>query len=102
MIGDWKRQAMKGLISVFSGKAEASARLVDLVEDEQQILERARQPIEFPNGEHVAGSEPIKHMVQFGPIPGAAGEAFLIDALAASGLKRLDRLCCKLWCRPSG
>lgn len=23
MIGDWKRQAMKGLVSVFSGKAEA-------------------------------------------------------------------------------
>ena len=24
MIGDWKRQAMEGLVSVFSGKAEAS------------------------------------------------------------------------------
>jgi transposase len=25
MIGDWKRQAMEGLVSVFSGKAEARA-----------------------------------------------------------------------------
>lgn len=38
MIGDWKRQAMEGLVSVFSGKAEASDGI-----REEEIGEAARQ-----------------------------------------------------------
>jgi len=77
-------------INVFSERAEAGARLFDLVEDEQQVLERARQAIEFPDGEDIAGPKPVEQAVQFGAVPAPAGDAFLIDALAAGSFEGLD------------
>ena len=49
------------VLSMFSvERAEAGACLFDFVEDEQQVLQRARQAVELPDSEHVAGSEPIE------------------------------------------
>ncbi len=54
----------------------------------------AQSPHRLKNGqlgEHIiAGSEPIEQAMQFGPVLSAARVAFLVDALAASGVKGLD------------
>ena len=77
-------------VDVFGQRAEAGACFLDLVQDEQQVLQRARQPVEFPDGEDIAGREPVEQAVQFGAVSATAREAFLIDALAARGLEGLD------------
>jgi hypothetical protein len=80
----------RGAVYVFGERAESGAGLFDLVEDEQQVLERARQAIEFPDGEDIAGLEPVKQAMEFRPIPAATRDAFLVDALAACGFEGLD------------
>ncbi len=46
MIGDWKRQAMEGLVSVFSGKAGAKAGMRE--EDVEKLHAKIGQFLETP------------------------------------------------------
>lgn len=44
--------------------AKAGARRLDLVQDEDQIAQRARETIEFPHDDDVALAELLEHAVQ--------------------------------------
>src|SRR3954468_22215379 len=66
--------------------AEGGARRVDLLQDMQQILERAGQAVEFPDDESIAVAQMAEEVVQLGPIPPSAGGCLLVDARAAGRL----------------
>lgn len=78
-------------VDVVSDRAETGVRVSDLVEVEQQVLERARQAFELPDGGDIAGPKPVEQAVQFGVVPALAGDAVLINALAAGGFEGIDR-----------
>ena len=56
--------------------------------DREHVPERTRQPVEFPDHEHITLAKLIEQPMEFGPVPASAGGLLPIDALAPSGLER--------------
>ena len=53
----------------------------------KQILERARQAVEFPDDDDIAFAQMVEQAVQLGPIPTAAGGLLFVDPRAAGRLE---------------
>ena len=72
-----------GRVDGFGQRTEPCARRADPLQDQQRILERPRQTVEFPDDDHIARHQPAEQAGQFRTVPAAAGGAFLMDAPAA-------------------
>ena len=71
-------------VSIELGKrAELAAGGLEAFKDDEQVFERARQTIELPHDEGIAGAELIEQAVQLGPIPPSARRGLLEYFLAA-------------------
>jgi hypothetical protein len=70
-------------------EAESGAGGADPLHDVQHVFERARQPVELPDNDHVALAQLVEHAVQLGPVPAPAGGGFFENAAAAGGAQRL-------------
>jgi len=71
-------------------RAELAAGGLEAFEDDEQVFERARQTIELPHDERIAGAELIEQAVQLGPIPPSARRGLLEYFLAAGLSERAD------------
>jgi len=77
-------------VSIASEGSEVGARGLGLFQDVKEVLERARQPVEFPHDDDIALAQMIEHPVQLRPIPTAAGGLLLIDSGTAGRLEGTD------------
>src|SRR5437764_4139388 len=60
---------------------------VNPFENSQQVFERARQAVEFPDNERVTWAERIEQAVKLGPVPSTAGGGLFKNLLAARFLE---------------
>ena len=74
----------------FGERAELAAGGVDAFEDDEQVFERARQPIELPYNEGVAGAKLIEQLMQFGSVPPSTRSGLLEYPLAPGFFERAD------------
>ena len=70
--------------------AEVRARRIDFLQDVEEILERARQAVEFPHDDGIALAQLVEKPVQLGPIPTAAGGFLLVNSGTADRLEGAD------------
>ena len=62
---------------------EVNATLVELVDDAEQVTDRATKPVQAPNDQRVASIQTLKALHQFRSLGRSATHLFLVDALAA-------------------
>ncbi|AOF95310.1 hypothetical protein BSY17_4165 (plasmid) [Sphingobium sp. RAC03] len=75
-------------VDAFGERTKPTACDFDAVEDVKQVLERARKPVELPDGHDITGAELVNHPVQLGTIPASATGRFLEYAFAPSSFER--------------
>ena len=61
------------VVSMASVRLRKPALAFRALHDGEDVLERARQPVQFPDHEHVALAELIEQAMQFGTVPPSAG-----------------------------
>lgn len=80
----------RGGVYRFGQASEAGAFTIEGLDDGQQVLERAREPVELPDHHDIAITQIVEQMMQLGPVPAATGGLFLEDGLAAGGFQGLQ------------
>ena len=71
----------------FGQTAEARPGFTEPLHDREYIAEGARQPVQFPDHQHITLAELVQKPVKFWPVPASAGGLFPIDAFAPGGLE---------------
>ena len=66
--------------------AESRSCFPEPLHDREHVAERPRQPVEFPDYEHITLAKLVKQPVKFRPIPTSTGGLLPIDPLAPLGL----------------
>jgi hypothetical protein len=74
-------------VDSFRQRPEAGMFAFDPLHDGEQILQRAGQPVEFPDHDHIFRSELVEQAVQFRTVPPAPGRG-LLEELFHAGLRQ--------------
>ena len=70
-------------------------RLPELLHDREHVAQRAREPIQLPDNDHITGAKLIEEPEELGPVPTSAGSLLTKDALRSQPLSAppLEPLC---------
>ena len=88
-----------GRVDRLGQATESRANFPELLHDREHFAQRARQPIQLPDNDHITGAKLIEEPEELGPVPTSSGSLLAEDAGATSPFQRrylsrsvLDRL----------
>ena len=77
-----------GRVDGFGQTAESRSGFPKPLHNREHVAKRPRQPVEFPDYEHITLAQLVEQPVKFWPIPTSTGRLLPVDPLTSSGLER--------------
>ena len=82
-----------GRVDGLGQATESRADFPELLHDREHVAQRARQPIQLPDNDHITGAKLIEEPEELGPLPTSAGSLLAEDTLAARRFERRHLSC---------
>ena len=77
-----------GRVDRLGQAAESCSGFPELFHDREHIAQGAREPVEFPDHDHITGAELMEQPEELGPLPASPGSLLAEDELAARRFER--------------
>ena len=77
-----------GRVDRLGQATESRAGFPELLHDREHVAQRAREPIQLPDNDHVTGPKLMEEPEELGPVPTSAGSLLAKDAFAPSRFER--------------
>ena len=77
-----------GRVDRLGQATESRSGFPELLHDREHIAQRARQPIQLPDNDHITSAKLMEEPEELGPVPTSAGSFLAEDALAPSRFQR--------------
>ena len=77
-----------GRVDGLGQATKSRAGFPELLHDREHVAQRAREPIQLPDNDHITGAELMEEPEELGPVPTSAGNLLTVDALAPRRFER--------------